>query len=111
MLEYYSLRASPPLQKPTLTSEIIHCTAPSPTVNPDEPLLEQRHSNVGVEEQMLVGKFESRKEMKHSWAQLGTNFVISGERLVEAALASAITVYAGRIRLDQHRAILTGTAR
>lgn len=49
------LEESSPLQKPTLASDIIHCTAPSPTVYVDLLLFSHRQSNVGVSPQTLVG--------------------------------------------------------
>jgi hypothetical protein len=64
-----------------LTSEIMHCTAPSPAVYPDVELCEQRQSNVGVVEQVVERKFTSKNDLKHSCAQDGMNFVISDVRV------------------------------
>lgn len=58
------LPASAPLQNPTLSSDIIHCIAPSPTVYPLVLLFEQRQSRVGLFPHM-VGKLFSRKDSKH----------------------------------------------
>lgn len=68
-----------PLQNPILISDIIHCTAPSPIVYPEVLLCEHRQSSIGVVEHVVVGKFESRKEMKHSCAQVGMKLVSSVE--------------------------------
>lgn len=50
-----SLEESSPLQKPTLASDIIHCTAPSPTVYVDLLPFSHKQSNVGVSPQTSVG--------------------------------------------------------
>lgn len=49
------LEESSPLQKPTLASDIIHCTAPSPTVYVDLLPFSHKQSNVGVSPQTSVG--------------------------------------------------------
>lgn len=49
------LEESSPLQKPTLASDIIHCTAPSPTVYVDLLPFSHKQSNVGVSPQIFVG--------------------------------------------------------
>ena len=87
-----------------LSSDIIHCTAPSPTVYPEVLLFEQRQSKVGVLVQTLVGKFDSRKDSKHSCAQAGTKFVSSAERVI--AVWAGVEYNRRRNRLGQHNAIL-----
>lgn len=54
-LSTVSLEESSPLQKPTLASDIIHCTAPSPTVYVDLLPFSHKQSNVGVSPQTSVG--------------------------------------------------------
>jgi hypothetical protein len=49
-------------------------------VKPDVLFRVHRHSNDGVVEQRLLGKFASRNEMKHVCAHDGIMFVISLDR-------------------------------
>lgn len=77
-----------PVQAPILFSATIHCTAPSPIVNPDAPVCEQRHCSEGVVPQRLDAKFASRKDSKQPDAQSGMKPETSVERLNVAAEAS-----------------------
>jgi hypothetical protein len=57
---------------------------------------------------MLVGKFDSKNDMKHSCAQLGTKFVNSGDSVIVVAQASVENPYIRVRRLVQLNAILVG---
>jgi hypothetical protein len=60
---------------------------------------------------MLVGKFVSKNDMKHSCAQLGTKFVNSGDSVIVVAQARVENAYIRVSRLVQHNAILVGAVK
>lgn len=62
----HSLEESSPIQKPILASDIIHCTAPSPTVYVDLLPFSHRQFKVGVSPQTLDGKLSSTKDSKQT---------------------------------------------
>jgi hypothetical protein len=63
-----------PWQGPETGQDIIHCSAPSPIVNPDVLWCEHRQSRDGVVEQAVSGKLDWAKERRHGCAHGGTKF-------------------------------------
>jgi hypothetical protein len=75
-------------------STMRHDTAPSPIVNPDEPVRGHRHRRVGVVPQTSGEKLAARKDEKQRAAHGGTKAAISGAMLKSAALALPPVKYA-----------------
>jgi hypothetical protein len=96
-----------PVQKPTFSSDTIHCTAPSPIVYPLVLLLEQRQSNVGVVPHTDSGKFELTNDSKHTCAHDGMKASISGDNVMAL---TRVEEYKKKRIYGQHNAIIVTMA-
>jgi len=101
------LSESAPLHTPALLSATMQATAPSPTVYPEEPAMEQMHCREGVAPQDIGEKLTLTKDWKHPKAHDGIDFVMSLDRFKPAALANIeVEVHIEEMKRSRATAIL-----